>query len=141
MLRAPGATVHRARKLRKALSPAELRLWLTLRTRPDGLKFRKQHPAGYFDLDFFCTAANLCVEVDGEAHNRGDQPEFDPKRDAWLRLHGIETLRIPAVDVFCDLEGVVTHIVETARPRLPLHHSPKRASGPPPPAGEVQEEP
>lgn len=137
MLRATGPTVHRARKLRKDLSPAELRLWLALRDRPSDLKFRKQHPAGELSLDFYCAAAKLCVEVDGEAHNRGDQPEFDPKRDAWLRLHGVETLRVPAADVFRNLEGVVAYIVEVARLRLPLH---RPAGGPPPPVGEVKEE-
>ena len=134
MLRATGRTVHRARALRKDLSPAELRLWLALKDRPGDLKFRKQHPAGELSLDFYCAAAKLCIEVDGEAHNRGDQPEFDPKRDAWLRLHGVETLRIPAVEIFRNLEGAVTHIIETARLRLPLHQP---AAGPPPRAGEV----
>jgi very-short-patch-repair endonuclease len=107
MLRATGQTVHRA---------------------------RKQHPAGHLSLDFYCAAAKLCIEVDGEAHNRGDQPEFDPGRDARLRLHGIETMRIPAVEVFRNLDGVVAHIVETARLRLPLH---RPAGGPPPRSGEV----
>ena len=135
-LRAPGSTVHRARQLRKQLSPAELRLWLALRQRPGDLKFRKQHPAGFFALDFFCAAAKLCIEVDSEAHNRGDQPAVDEKRDAWLRLHGIETLRVSAIDVFRDLDAVVTHIVATARARLPLHQP---SAGPPPRAGEEQE--
>jgi len=124
MLTAPGRTVHRARALRKELSPAELRLWLALRERPGGLKFRKQHPAGQLSLDFFCAAAKLCIEVDGEAHNRGDQSEFDPRRDAWLRLYGIETLRVAAIEVFRNLDGVVAGIVEAARVRLPLHQPP-----------------
>ena len=136
LLRAPAATVHRARQLRKELSPAELRLWLALRDRPGDLKFRKQHPAGFFALDFYCAPARLCIEVDGEAHGRGDQTTFDERRDALLRLHGIETLRISAADVFADLDAVVIHIVATARARLPLHQP---SAGPPPRAGEEQE--
>ena len=137
-LKAPRDTVERARRLRKQLSPAELRLWLALRARPGDLKFRKQHPAGFFALDFFCAAARLCIEVDGEAHDRGDQPAFDDRRDTLLRLHGIETLRVSAADVFGDLDAVLTHIVETARARLPFHH-PAAPDGPPPRAGEEQE--
>ncbi len=139
MLTSPAATVRRARGLRKELSPAELRLWLALRQRPGGLKFRKQHPAGVFALDFFCAAAKLCVEVDGETHDPGDQPAFDHERDRWLRLHEIETLRVTAKYVFRNLDAVVTLIVETARPRLPLHHDAARRGTPPRP-GEVQEE-
>ncbi|WP_245739070.1 endonuclease domain-containing protein [Sphingomonas rubra] len=130
--------MHRARRLRKELSPAELRLWLALRDRPGDLKFRKQHPASFVVLDFYCAPARLCIEVDGEAHDRGDQPAYDEKRDALLRLHGIETLRLPAADVFRDLDAVVTHIVATARARLPLHH-PATPDGPPPRSGEEQE--
>lgn len=121
MLSSDRQLVQRARKLRKEMSLPEGLLWRELKTRPTGIKFRKQHPAGFYVLDFFCAAAKLCVEIDGEAHNRGDQPEFDMKRDAWLRLHGIETLRVPAVDVLNDLEGVLVRVLEAANARLPLH--------------------
>ena len=40
------ATVAKARALRRAMSPEEVALWQILRTRPAGLKFRHQHPAG-----------------------------------------------------------------------------------------------
>jgi very-short-patch-repair endonuclease len=55
----------------------EVRLWQWLRTRPRGFKFRHQHPAGPYVLDFYCAAVKLVVEVDGEAHSRGDRPERD----------------------------------------------------------------
>jgi very-short-patch-repair endonuclease len=111
--------VLRARKLRKEMSLPEGLLWRELKLRPGGIKFRKQHPGGFYVLDFYCPDAKLCIEVDGEAHSMGDQPEFDAKRDAWLKLHGIMTLRIPAVDVLRNLECVLIHIVETARSRIP----------------------
>lgn len=62
------ATVAKARKLRRAMAPPEARLWQTLRTRPDGLKFRHQHPAGPYVLDFYCAARKLGIEIDGIAH-------------------------------------------------------------------------
>lgn len=133
MLKAPRRTVERARKLRKEMSLPEILLWRELRKRPGEFKFRKQHPAGLLSLDFFCAEAKLCVEVDGDAHNRGDQPEFDGNRDAWLRLHEIETLRVAAVDVLKNLEGVIAQITETARLRLPLHQP---SAGSPPRSGE-----
>jgi hypothetical protein len=45
---------------------------------------------------------------------------------------------VSAADVFGDLDAVLTHIMETARARLPLHH-PAAPDGPPPRAGEEQE--
>lgn len=120
VLTAPGQTVHRARRLRKEMSLPEVLLWQQLKLRPGGFKFRKQHPAGFYVLDFFCAEAKLAIEIDGEAHSRGDQPEFDDARDRQLRTHGIATLRVSAVDVLNELEAVVVHIVEAVRARLPL---------------------
>jgi very-short-patch-repair endonuclease len=115
------------------MSPAEVLLWLQLRKRPGGLKFRHQHPAGPLSLDFYCAAARLCVEVDGECHDRGANPITDAKRDALLARHGVLTVRIPAGEVFRNMEGVLLGIVEAARPRLPLHR-PATPGGPPPQA-------
>ena len=72
-------SVSRARILRRALTPPEARLWVHLRRRAlDGLKFRRQHPAGVYVLDFYCAEAMLAVEVDGESHEgRG---EYDARR-------------------------------------------------------------
>ncbi len=111
----------------------EILLWRALQQRPAGLKFRKQHPIGIYTLDFFCAAARLCVEVDGEAHDRGDQPAFDASRDAWLALHAVETVRVPATVILRDLDAAVTAIIAAARPRLPLRQP---CGLPPPRSGE-----
>ncbi len=103
--------VERARALRRKMTPPEVRLWQWLRTRPGGFKFRKQHPAGPYVFDFYCPAARLAVEVDGEAHSRGDRPERDLKRDAWCAEHGIRVMRIAAIDVMRDLDAVSRIIV------------------------------
>ncbi len=94
-------------------------LWRIRRTRPEGLKFRRQHPCGPFVFDFDCRSAALAVEVDGLAHNLGDNPLRDQQRDEWARNEGIETLRIPASDVRGDPRAVLTLIVETCRRRTP----------------------
>jgi len=115
MLKGTGKAYRRARALRRELSLPEILLWQQLRRKGTGHKWRKQHPAGPYDLDFYCDAAKLCVEVDGEAHDRGDRPARDARRDAWLAAHGITTLRIPAAEVLNNLDGVLLHITETAR--------------------------
>jgi very-short-patch-repair endonuclease len=109
----------------------EVILWQVLRQRPNGLKFRRQHPSGSYVLDFFCADARLAIEVDGEAHSRGDRPTRDAKRDEWLSTAGIATLRVPAVNVLKDVDAVVRWIAAEALARLPLHH-PALPDGPPP---------
>ena len=124
-------TTEKARNLRRKLTLPEVILWQNLRCRPDGLKFRRQHPTGPYILDFFCSDARLAIEVDGEGHSRGDQPQRDQRRDDWLATASIKTLRIPAVEILRDADAVIRSIVAAAATRLPLHH-PAAPGGPPP---------
>ncbi len=119
MRRGTADSVAQARKLRRSLSPPEVMLWTALRARPSGLKFRRQHPYGRYTLDFFCVAAALCVEVDGDAHDMGSNPDRDATRDEWLWQHGIETMRVNAGEVFRNLEGVVAGVVNRCNARSP----------------------
>ena len=134
--KAEGRSVSFARQLRRAMSLPEVLLWRALRTRPSGLKFRRQHASGAFVLDFFCSDARLAIEIDGEGHSRGNRPERDAMRDAYFVRAGIATLRIPARAALADLDAVVTHIVAQAGARLPLHHP----SGGPPPRDKLGED-
>lgn len=114
----PGRSVKRARQLRREMSLPEVKLWQILRTSPSGHRFRRQHPAGPFVLDFFCARANLAIEIDGFSHDTGDRPMRDEKRDAWLRDRRIDTLRIPATDVLRDGIEVAGTIVQVVEERL-----------------------
>jgi very-short-patch-repair endonuclease len=108
-------TVRKARSLRRAMSQPEARLWQVLRSRPDGLKFRRQHPVGPYVLDFYCPAAKLGIEVDGAAHDMGDNPRQDQRRDTWLREQGFTILRIPAAELYGDIEAAVLLILTRCR--------------------------
>jgi very-short-patch-repair endonuclease len=138
MITGPRNTVKRARKLRSEMSLPETILWRELRKRPGGHKFRRQHPAGEYVLDFYCARARLDIEVDGWVHDTPQRAERDRMRSAFLRSQGIATTRIPAQRVLEDLEAVVRRIVVICDERIeqlgvPLHQP---AAGPPPRAGE-----
>ncbi len=98
-----------AKALRRNLTLPEILLWRELRKLP--LRIRKQVPADPYVLDFYCAKARLVIEVDGEAHARGDRPERDAGRDAWLAEQGIATLRLGASDVLRDLDAVMRLII------------------------------
>ncbi|MBS0482247.1 MAG: DUF559 domain-containing protein [Proteobacteria bacterium] len=100
------------------MSLPEVLLWQHLRGSPSGIRFRKQHPAGNYILDFFCARANLAIEIDGMAHGMGDAPQKDARRDAWLAAHRIDTVRIAACDVLRDPQIVVETIVALVGDRL-----------------------
>jgi very-short-patch-repair endonuclease len=138
----PRDTVKRARKLRSEMSLPEGLLWRALRERPGGFKFRRQHPASVYVLDFYCAAARLAIEVDGFAHDSADAVKRDAARSHFLRSQGVATLRVPAKVILEDLNLAVGRIAEVCAERaaklvsnraVPLHHP---ADGPPPPMGE-----
>jgi very-short-patch-repair endonuclease len=111
VLTQPIKQVKRARELRKEMSLPEVLLWVQLQRRPGGHRFRKQVPQHPYTLDFACLKARLCIEVDGEAHNRGDQPRRDEIRDRVMAERGFRTLRLPACVVLKNMEGCVMAIV------------------------------
>lgn len=116
------------------MSFSEVLLWQQLRKEPGGFRFRRQNPQLGYRLDFACLEARFAIEVDSEAHERGDRPERDAVRDQRLATIGFTTLRIPAAEILKDLDAVITGIVATCRERGPLHHRP--SDGPPPRSGE-----
>jgi very-short-patch-repair endonuclease len=133
VLQSPIKTVKRARKLRREMSLPEVLLWQQLRQRPGGFKFRKQCPQHPFVIDFACLESRLAIEVDGEAHDRGDRPQRDAARDAYLEAMGFTMMRIPAREVLSNMEGVLAGVVEQCRTLGPLH---RPSDGPPPRSGE-----
>jgi very-short-patch-repair endonuclease len=111
MKRDANTAVVQARELRRSMTLPEGLLWQVLRKRPGGFKFRRQHPLAPYVLDFYCAAARLVVEVDGAAHDMGDRPERDARRDAWLGSNGLRVIRFDAADVMNDVNSVVLAIL------------------------------
>ena len=70
------------------MSLPEVLLWQRLSKRPAGLKFRRQQVAGAYVGDFYCHEAELLIEIDGEAHNRGNAPVWECERDAEIATQG-----------------------------------------------------
>jgi len=112
-LKSDAATYRRAARMRRQMTPPEARLWTALKGgRLNGHKFRRQHPAGPYILDFYCAAARLCVEVDGSHHDLPDQLRHDQARDAWLASQGIRVHRVAAIWLRDDPDAVLRGILE-----------------------------
>ena len=122
------ATVQRAKRLRREMSLPEVMLWQILRTRPEGLKFRRQHPIGPYVADFYYPSAKTIIEVDGIVHGMGDRAARDDARDRFLAEKGLRILRIPASEVLGDATEVADAIVALCRGPSTIGS----ADGPPP---------
>ena len=112
-----------AKHLRSSPTDAERRLWSRLRTKQlGGLRFRRQQPIGPYIVDFFCPAARLIVELDGDHHGTDKKAEQDANRTRWLEGRGYKVLRFPNGTVW--KEPVLEMIWQEAQSRLPLPERP-----------------
>lgn len=113
--RVPPTVLQRARQLRRPMTPAEAKLWRHLRGRRfEGLKFRRQYALEPFIVDFYCAAAAVIIEIDGDSH--AVQKEYDRERTAWLTARGYRVIRFQNRDVLHNIEGVLAKILEACKP-------------------------
>jgi very-short-patch-repair endonuclease len=103
-----------AKKQRRNMTPPEVKLWALLRRSPGDVGFRRQHPIGPYVADFYCPAAKLVIEIDGQIHN--STVERDAARDEYIRGLGLQIIRIPASDVMADALSIADGLVRLCGP-------------------------
>jgi very-short-patch-repair endonuclease len=107
--------IAKARVLRKNMTPAESILWDHLRRKAlEGYRFRRQHPAGRFILDFYCHPLRLAIELDGSVHHLPEQAEYDADRTAELERLGITVLRFRNEEILQNIDFVIDTIQSIA---------------------------
>lgn len=108
----PDYIVEVARNLRRNQTEAEQILWTRLRNRGlNGFKFRRQYAIGRYIADFYCSEANLVIEVDGEVHEQ--QKESDLYRETEIKLREVKILRVSNHEVLNNLETTIQKIIQT----------------------------
>ena len=106
-------TKHNAIKLRKASTPAELKLWSRIQNDQLRVTFRRQHAVGNYIPDFCSPKVKLIIELDGSQHL--EQEEYDEEREKYLESLGYKVIRFWNNDVVKDIEGVILailHVIE-----------------------------
>ena len=90
-------------------------LWERLRNKQvDGLKFRRQHPIGYFVTDFYCHEIKLIIELEGKIHNKKEQKEYDKLRKELIETWDYSIIYFKNEQIYDDINGVLRIIKETA---------------------------
>jgi very-short-patch-repair endonuclease len=118
--RTSSSVFHMAQKLRKEVTPAEIKLWAFLRNlRKEGVHFRRQHAIGPYIADFCSPSQKLIIELDGSPHLA--QEEYDSERTAFLEGKGYRILRFwnsDVMDKITDVMGVVLEELKKSNPGL-----------------------
>jgi very-short-patch-repair endonuclease len=108
---------EKADLLRRKETQAEKMLWEELKGKQIcNVRFRRQHPIELFIADFYCHAAKLIIELDGNVHIR--QKEYDLGRTAELNRLDIEVIRFKNDEVITDVKNVVLDIITIVKTRL-----------------------
>jgi len=111
------AKVIRAKQLRRDLTPAERLLWERLRrSQLNGYHFRRQQVVHGFVADFYCHAAALIVELDGESHAGRDG--YDAERDRILCGLGFRIVRFDNEAVCGRMDEVLKAIADLCAQRI-----------------------
>ncbi|HMI96371.1 MAG TPA: endonuclease domain-containing protein [Micropepsaceae bacterium] len=98
---------NRARQLRADATVFERKLWAHLRgAQMNGFAFRRQHPVGPYVLDFYCAAAKLAVELDGDQHGTDAGLAYDAARTRFLKQKHIRVIRFGNHELNENLVGV-----------------------------------
>lgn len=101
--------LSRARQLRRNQTNAELELWMRLRGRQLGAKFKRQHRIGPYIADFCSLELRLVIELDGGQHL--EQVAADQKRGAYLTSRGFRVLRFWNDQVLKETDAVLDQIL------------------------------
>ena len=117
--------VEFARLRRQMADEFERQMWQLRRNRRRcNQKFRREHPLGIYTADFYCVAAKLVIEVDGDSHLTKEARQYDRVRDQWMKKQGIRILRFTCTEVERETHRILKMIdqalMENPSPPDPL---------------------
>ncbi len=119
------ARVPNARRLRRAMTDAERKLWWRLRELPvEGTHFRRQATIGRYFADFACHQCKLVIEIDGGQHATDSQAASDIVRARYIESRGYRVLRFWNHEVLTNIDGVLAIIFDALHAEAPLPPTP-----------------
>ena len=112
-----GELILRAKDLRKNATRQEKRLWYDFLNRYP-IRFQRQKAIRNYIVDFYCHAAKLVIEIDGDQHGEPKSIRYDSKRTADLEQLGLLVLRFTNSDVEHGIDQVCAIIDDMVRGRI-----------------------
>ncbi len=95
-------------KMRDTMTEAEKVVWIHIKSKKLGVKFRRQHIIGPYIVDFAALEHNLIIEIDGGIHKK--QIQQDKERTLNLNQKGYKVIRFTNEEVLNNIESVLREI-------------------------------
>ena len=102
--------LEKRRYLRKNSTLAEKILWLKLKNKQLGVRFRRQYGIGSYIADFCSPKQKIIIEVEGGAHDNKEQIYYDRERKLTIEELGFRVLRFTNEEVEKQIDIVVEKI-------------------------------
>jgi DNA (cytosine-5-)-methyltransferase len=107
-----------AKELRKNMTKQERHLWYDfLRNYP--VRFLRQKVIEHYIVDFYCSKANLVIEIDGGQHYQDENIISDELRTKTFEKYNLKVIRFTNIDIDKNFEGVCNTIDNIVRESLP----------------------
>ena len=97
--------------LRKNMTPEEKHLWYDFLQKLPQTVYR-QKVIGNYVVDFYCAAAKLVIEIDGDQHATAKGIESDTERDKYLLDLGLTVIRYSNYAIKTNFYGVCEYLEE-----------------------------
>ena len=107
--------LEKAKMMRRNPTQAEQKLWDEFLSRHD-YKFYRQRPIDHFIADFYCSKADLIIEVDGDVHLSDASKEYDRMRTELFNTYGLKVIRFSNEEVINSFKNVCQKINEYLKP-------------------------
>jgi len=113
--------LERARELRKNMTTQERHLWYDfLCDRPE--RWYRQRIIDFYIADFYCSSANLIIELDGSQHFCEENLEYDKERTKILNQYGLQVLRYSNANINDSFDEVCEQIERTVHEKLTVDY-------------------
>ncbi|MBO6257628.1 UvrD-helicase domain-containing protein [bacterium] len=102
-----------SRKMRKEMTPQELKIWNLIRREQLGIKFRRQHPIdNKYIADFACLEQKIIIEIDGSQHIESTS---DKLRTFYIENIGYRIVRFYNNEIDTNIDGCIEYLKSVIR--------------------------
>lgn len=108
----PATLLYFSKKLRKEPTIWEKKLWVHLRNRNLGFRFKRQVRIGNYLVDFCCHEKKFIIELDGGRHNNPKTKDSDLEKTKFLSGEGYKVVRFWNSEIDNDLESALRKILK-----------------------------
>ena len=111
------SNISSAHKLRTEATKWEKHLWYDYLCKYP-IRFQRQKAIDNYIVDFYCSVAQLAIELDGSYHNISQQAFEDKKRNSALNELDIYVLRFKNSEIDNNFNKVCEQIDYTVKKRI-----------------------